>query len=81
MTVNRSVVTKSQAGSSTAGATSTSEGVQSVSSGESEPGMRGDAVRNAAYALYEARNGVGGSEDEDWLQAEAQIAQVASSGV
>ena len=57
------------------------EGAQTVSLGESEMVLREDEIRSAAYALYEARKGVGGSEEDDWLQAEAQIAQVASSGV
>lgn len=57
------------------------EGERTVPLGESETVLREDAIRSAAYALYEARKGVGGSEEDDWLQAEAQIAQVASSGV
>ena len=38
-------------------------------------------MRNAADALYEARMGIGGSAEDDWLQAESQIAQIARSGV
>jgi hypothetical protein len=42
---------------------------------------REDAIRRGAYALYEARNGVAGSEEDDWLQAEALLLQIANHGV
>jgi hypothetical protein len=42
---------------------------------------REEAIRRGAYALYEARKGVGGSEEEDWLQAEAVLLQIANHGV
>jgi hypothetical protein len=32
-----------------------------------------EAVRLRAYEIYEQRGRVGGSEIEDWLQAEAEI--------
>jgi hypothetical protein len=54
---------------------------QAVSAIESDSGSREDAIRSAAYALYEKRNGLCGSAEEDWLQAEARIAQIASPGV
>ena len=57
------------------------EGAQSDLSSASATESREDAIRSAAYALYEARQGVGGSHEEDWLQAEAQIAQIESPGV
>lgn len=53
----------------------------SLSEAESESISREDAIRSAAYALYEKRNGIGGSAEQDWLQAEAQLAQIASSSI
>lgn len=32
-----------------------------------------EAIRLRAYEIYERRGRVGGSEIEDWLQAEAEI--------
>jgi len=32
-----------------------------------------DEIRRRAYELYEKRQGMNGSAEEDWLQAEAQI--------
>jgi len=49
--------------------------------GESFLESREDAIRRGAYALYEARKGVGGSVEEDWLQAEALLLQIANHGV
>jgi hypothetical protein len=36
---------------------------------------REEVIRLAAYAFYEARGRVDGHELEDWLKAEAQVAQ------
>lgn len=38
---------------------------------------REEAIRLTAYAFYEARGRVDGHELEDWLKAEAQVAQAA----
>ena len=57
------------------------EGEQGVSSIATGSDLREDAIRSAAYALDETRNGMGGSAEDDWLQAEARIAQIGSSGV
>jgi hypothetical protein len=81
MAKNRSIVLDSKRSATEADPGPAVEGGQTNLLSESEPGARGDAVRNAAYALYEARQGIGGSEEDDWLQAESQIAQIASSGV
>lgn len=54
---------------------------QAYTASESDSGLREEVIRSAAYALYETRNGMGGSAEEDWLQAEAQIAQITSPGV
>ena len=35
-----------------------------------------ESIRKVAYELYEARNGENGSPEDDWLQAEARIAQL-----
>ena len=35
-----------------------------------------EAIRHAAYELYEARHGENGSAEDDWLQAEARIMQL-----
>lgn len=37
------------------------------------PEPRVDAIRQAAYVLYEARGGADGHELEDWLKAEAEV--------
>ena len=42
------------------------------------PADRDQAIREAAYALFEARGGEPGHELDDWLQAEAQMQQMAS---
>ena len=43
---------------------------------EPTPTIAGDEIiRQRAYALYEARGRVDGHELEDWLNAEAQLAQ------
>ncbi|HVZ15563.1 MAG TPA: Hsp20/alpha crystallin family protein, partial [Terriglobales bacterium] len=38
-----------------------------------------DAIRNKAYSLFQARNGNGGSEFEDWLQAERETIAIPSA--
>jgi hypothetical protein len=35
-----------------------------------------ETIRKVAYELYEARHGENGSAQDDWLQAEARIAQM-----
>lgn len=57
------------------------EGDQSDLPSASATELRENAIRRAAYARYEARQGAGGSEVDDWLQAEAQICQIASPGI
>jgi hypothetical protein len=42
------------------------------------PGELEDEIRRRAYELYEKRQGVNGSPEEDWLQAEAQVLSVMS---
>jgi len=37
-------------------------------------------IRQTAYSLYVARGCVDGSELDDWLQAEAQVDQMAARG-
>jgi hypothetical protein len=32
-----------------------------------------EEIANLAYSLWEARGGIGGSAEEDWLTAEAQL--------
>ncbi len=32
-----------------------------------------DAIRRRAYEIYEQRQGMNGSAEDDWLQAEAEI--------
>ena len=39
------------------------------------PDVHEEAVRRMAYTLYEARGCIGGHELEDWLRAEALVAQ------
>lgn len=39
------------------------------------PADREQAIREAAYACFEARGRVPGHELDDWLQAEAQVQQ------
>ncbi|MBA3057457.1 MAG: DUF2934 domain-containing protein [Gammaproteobacteria bacterium] len=39
---------------------------------------RDEIVRQTAYSLYEARGYVGGYDLDDWLQAEAKMAQVSA---
>lgn len=78
---NKPIVVDPQESATEADLCSMVVGAQSVSQGGSETELREDAIRSVAYALYEARKGVGGSEEDDWLKAEAQIAQIASSGV
>lgn len=43
------------------------------------PADREQAIREAAYALFEARGCEPGHELDDWLQAEAQVQQVGSA--
>jgi len=43
--------------------------------------QRVDAIRQAAYVLYEARGGVYGHELEDWLKAEAEVDAQAQQGL
>jgi hypothetical protein len=57
------------------------EPVPTDSQSKSDVESREDVIRRGAYALYEARQGVGGSEEEDWLQAEALMLQTANHGV
>ena len=38
-----------------------------------EAGSREDAIRRAAYEAYQRRSGGAGSEEQDWLEAEAEI--------
>ena len=40
---------------------------------------REEAIRRMAYTLYEARGRVGGHELEDWLRAEALVAQASAA--
>lgn len=81
MAKNKPIVLDSQDNATEADLCPVDEGEQTVSLSESATELREDAIRSAAYALYEARKGVGGSEEDDWLQAEARIAQIASPGV
>ena len=37
---------------------------------------RDELIRQSAYSFYEARSYVGGSDLDDWLQAEAKVAQM-----
>jgi len=39
---------------------------------------REEAIRRMAYTLYEARGRIGGHELEDWLRAEALVAQASA---
>jgi hypothetical protein len=41
-------------------------------------GGREELIRQVAYSLYEARSCEDGHSVEDWLQAEAQIDQMAT---
>lgn len=54
-------------------------------SGRSEAAASGDGreqiVRQTAYSYYEARGRVDGHELEDWLKAEAQIADSSSAAI
>ena len=34
-----------------------------------------EEIANLAYSLWEARGGIGGSAEEDWFAAEAQLRQ------
>ncbi|MDH6165466.1 hypothetical protein M2282_000594 [Variovorax boronicumulans] len=43
-----------------------------------EANPREEAIRRAAYEAYQRRGGVPGREQEDWLEAEAQIDRDAS---
>lgn len=81
MSKNKPIVIDSEESATEADLCPVDEGEQSDSPSASATELRADAIRSAAYALYEARKGVGGSEEEDWLQAEAKIAQIASPGV
>ena len=56
------------------------DGQPAQAQGESDSASREEAIRLVAYALYEARNGADGSAEDDWLAAEARIAQIASAG-
>lgn len=40
---------------------------------------RDEAIRAMAYTLYEARGCIGGHELEDWLRAEALVAQASAA--
>ena len=40
---------------------------------------REEAIRRMAYTLYEARGRIGGHELEDWLRAEALVAQASAA--
>jgi Protein of unknown function (DUF2934) len=40
---------------------------------ESSVAPKNEEIARLAYSLWEARGGVGGSPEEDWLAAEAEL--------
>lgn len=77
----KSVAPDSQDDATEADLCSVAEGDQTVPSSDFESGVSEDAIRTAAYALYETRNGIDGSAEDDWLQAEARLMQIGGPGV
>ncbi len=53
--------------------------VESQAASMPAPADREQAIREAAYALFEARGCEPGHELDDWLEAEAQVLQVESA--
>lgn len=81
MAGNKSIVLDSQDETTESDLCPVVNGEQIVTSSAFESGSSEDAIRSAAYALYETRNGIDGSAEDDWLRAEAQLMQIGSSGV
>ena len=65
---------QTQTGSNTATLTAPPPAPNMVTgSPTSSPESRLERISQRAYALYERRNGEGGSAEDDWLRAEREI--------
>ena len=59
---------------------STYDPVDLTGASADQPGLTHEAIANLAHSYWEARGCQGGSAEEDWLRAEAEIQQRGFAG-